>query len=201
MPPFLGNDLLRGEQVTLARPTKDEIATVATWSENIEYYRLLRRGLVYPGDNPAEYEGWFESMVKEQTGFPFAVRRSDDGSLVGWLLLREIFWQARHCTLVIGIDPALRGRGYGTDALRVALRYAFLELNLNRVGLDVMSYNAAGIRAYTKVGFTHEGTQRSVVFRDGVYYDIHMMGILRSEWETLYNQPPISYPAGGAAPG
>lgn len=201
MPPFLGNDLLRGELVTLARPTKDEIAKIASWSQDIEYYRLLRRGLVYPGDTSEDYESWFESMNKEQNGFPFAVRRRDDSSHVGWLALREIFWQARHCTLVIGIDPALRGRGYGSDALRVALQYAFLELNLNRVGLDVMSYNEAGIRAYTRVGFTHEGTTRAVVFRDGVYYDIHLMGILRSEWEARYNQPPISYQTGGAAPG
>lgn len=201
MPPFLGNDLLRGDQVALARPTKDEIGIIAGWSQDVEYYRLLRRGLVYPGETAADYEGWFESMTREQSGFAFAIRRSDDGSIVGWLALREILWQARHCSLVIGIDPALRGRGYGSDALRVALKYAFLEMNLNRVGLDVMTYNEAGIRAYTKVGFRHEGTLRAVVYRDGVYYDIHVMGILRSEWEAHYNQPPISYPAGDAAPG
>jgi RimJ/RimL family protein N-acetyltransferase len=200
MPPFLGNELLRGEQVYLARPTPEAVAVIAGWSHDVEYYRLLRRGLVYPGDTVTEYQQWFADMVKEQSGFPFAIHRSD-GTVIGFLALWEIFWQARHCSLVIGLDPALRGRGYGTDAVRVALKYAFLELNLNRVGLDVMSYNDAGIRAYTKVGFTHEGIRRAVVYRDGVYYDIQLMGMLRSEWEALYNQPPISYPAGGAAPG
>ena len=201
MPPFLGNDLLRGEQVYLARPTKDDIAIIAGWSQDVEYYRLLRRGLVYPGETAADYESWFDGMVKEESGFPFAIRRSDDGSIVGWLALREIFWQPRLCTLVIGIDPALRGRGCGTDALRVALRYAFLELNLNRVGLDVTSYNEGGIRAYTKVGFTHEGTLRAAVYRDGVYYDSLMMSMLRSEWEARYNLPPLNDRAAGAARG
>lgn len=200
MPPFLGNELLRGDLVTLARPTPDEIASIAGWSHDVEYYRLMRRGLIYPGETTDDYAGWFDEMIKAETGFPFAVRRSDDSALVGFLALREIFWQARHCSLVIGLDPTLRGRGYGTDAVRVSLKYAFLEMNLNRVGLDVMAYNDGAIRAYTKAGFTPEGRRRAVVYRDGVYYDILLMGILRSEWEARYEQPPISYPAGDAAP-
>ena len=120
--------------------------------------------------------------------------------MIGWLVLREILWQARHCSFAIGLDPALRGHGYGTDATRLALRYAFLELNLNRVGLDVTTYNEAGIRAYSKVGFIHEGRLRALVYRDGVYYDALVMSMLRSDWEKLYNQPAISYPAGDAAP-
>jgi RimJ/RimL family protein N-acetyltransferase len=200
MPPFLGNELLRGEQVTLVRPTPESIATIASWSNDLEYYRLLRRGLVYPG-TASDYQEWFAGMIKEESGFPFGIHRNDDDTLVGFLSLREIFWQARRCALVIGLDPAQRGHGYGTDAVRVGLKYAFLEMNLNRVELEVMSYNDAGIRVYTKVGFTPEGRRRAVVYRDGIYYDIILMGMLRSEWETLYDQPPVSYPAGGAAPG
>jgi RimJ/RimL family protein N-acetyltransferase len=199
MHPFLGNELLRGDLVYLARPTPDDISVIAGWSADVEYSRNLRRGLIYP-DVGEGYTEWFTSLEKERSGYPFAVRRSDDRSLIGFVVLHDLYWQARHCTFVIGLDPALRGRGYGTDTLRVMLKFAFLEMNLNRVGLDVMSYNEAAIHTYAKVGFQHEGRVRAVVYRDGVYYDIIHMGILRSEWETLYNQPAISYPAGDAAP-
>lgn len=77
--------------------------------------------------------------------------------------------------------PEHRGNGYGTDALRVMLRYAFNELNLNRVGLDVISYNESTIRAHEPVRFTVEGRMRQAVLRDGQAYDRVIMGILRSE--------------------
>ncbi len=199
MPPFLGNDLLRGDLVSLARPQKDELSVIAGWSNDMDYSRSLRRGLVYPNTGE-DYDEWWTDLAKHETGYPFAIHRSDDSSLIGFLVLTDIFWQARRCSVIIGIDPTQRGRGYGTDALRVALKYAFLEMNLIRVGLEVMLYNDAGLRAYTKVGFVPEGRLRAMVYRDGVFYDVQPMSILRPEWERLYNQPPVSYPTGGAAP-
>ena len=194
-PPFLGNDLLRGEWVALARPTSADYPVIASWSSDIEYMRMLRRGLVYPGSAEG-FGNWLEGMMQNESGFPFAIRGREDGGLLGFVLIHDIFWQARHGSVVIGIDPAQRGHGYGTDALRVLLKYAFLEMNFNRVGLEVMSYNAAGIRAYTKVGFVQEGRLRAFVYRDGVYYDILTMSILRPEWEALY----LKSPASAAAP-
>ncbi len=166
--------------------------------ERLEYSRTLRRGLVYPNTGE-DYDEWWSDLAKHESGYPFAIYRNDDSTLIGFLVLTDIFWQARRCSVIIGIDPAERGKGFGTDALRVALKYAFLEMNLIRVGLEVMVYNEAGLRAYTKVGFVSEGRLRAMVYRDGVYYDVQPMSILRPEWEQLYNQPPNQYPTGSAA--
>lgn len=198
MPQFLGNELLRGDLVYLARPQKDELSVIAGWSNDMEYSRTLRRGLVYPNSGE-DYDEWWSDLFKHESGYPFAIHRGDDSTLIGFLVLTDIFWQARRCSVIIGIDPAERGHGFGTDALRVALKYAFLEMNLIRVGLEVMMYNEAGLRAYTKVGFVPEGRLRAMVYRDGVYYDVQPMSILRPEWEARYNQPPNQYPTGGAA--
>jgi RimJ/RimL family protein N-acetyltransferase len=192
--PFMGNELLRGTLVYLTRPNEDDIKTIAQWSTDIMYQRLLRRGMVYPG-SIEEHQGWFADMLKGEEMIPFSARRIEDDHLVGMLVIKDIFWQARHCSFFIGIgDPEVRGRGYGPDAVRVLLKYAFLEMNLNRVGLEVLNYNEQAIRAYKKVGFRHEGILRAYAFRDGVYYDMHIMGILRSEWEQIYDQPSITYP-------
>lgn len=64
------------------------------------------------------------------------------------------------------------------------LLYAFYELNLHRVGLDVIGNNTPAIRSYTAVGFQEEGRMREAVYRDGQRYDRIMMSILRREWET-----------------
>lgn len=193
MVPFLGKDLLRGDLVCLARPTKEDIAHFAKWSADMEYQRLLRRGMVYPG-SLEEHEAWFAEMAKDEQSFPFSIRTLVEDRLVGMLVIKDIFWQARHCSFFIGLgNPEMRGRGYGSDAIRVMLKYAFLEMNMNRVGLEVMSYNAAALHSYERVGFQLEGTLRAYTYRDGVYYDMHVMGILRNEWEALYNQPAVSY--------
>ena len=100
------------------------------------------------------------------------------------LLLCMVFeWNNQCGLLAIGIgEEKFRSKGYGTDALRLILRYAFFELNLNRVGLDVISYNKRAVRAYEKVGFKVEGTMRESVLRDGHKYDRIIMSILRNEY-------------------
>jgi RimJ/RimL family protein N-acetyltransferase len=74
------------------------------------------------------------------------------------------------------------GKGYGTDAMRIILRYAFTELNLHRVTLNVFEYNPRGVRSYEKAGFVLEGRQRGVLLREGRRWDEIYMGILREDW-------------------
>ncbi|MDX2161352.1 MAG: GNAT family protein [bacterium] len=194
MPPFMGSELLHGELVTLTRPTRDDIEAFTSWTHDLEYQRLLRRGMVYP----SSLEGmlsWFSEMERNDKEIPFSIKTLVEDRLVGHLVINNILWQPRHCSFFIGIGGAAdRGRGYGTDAVRVMLKYAFLEMNLHAVRLEVISYNPAGFRAYEKVGFRLDGTLRAWVYRDGVYYDVHTMSILRREWEALYGFPPVGYP-------
>jgi len=56
------------------------------------------------------------------------------------------------------------------------------------VSLDVFEYNPRAIRSYEKAGFVVEGRQRQVLNRDGRRWDDVYMGILRQEWERLYEQ-------------
>ena len=74
------------------------------------------------------------------------------------------------------------GHGYGTEALWLILRYAFTELNVRRVSLNVFANNLRAIRSYEKTGFRHEGVVRSDCRRDGERWDTVFMGILREEW-------------------
>jgi RimJ/RimL family protein N-acetyltransferase len=72
------------------------------------------------------------------------------------------------------------GRGYGTEAMRLVVNYAFAELNLARVGLEAFAYNTRAVRSYEKVGFSLEGRQREQMRRDGRRLDVVRMGILRA---------------------
>ena len=95
-------------------------------------------------------------------------------------------WKNRTASLGILIgEKDYQGRGFGPDAVRTMLKFAFDELNLHRVELDVMAFNTRAIRCYEKVGFRHEGIRRESFFRGGKYHDLHVMAVLRKDFHAL----------------
>jgi RimJ/RimL family protein N-acetyltransferase len=103
---------------------------------------------------------------------------------IGACGFHKIDWRNRHGAAGIWIGAReYWGWGYGTDAMRTLSRWGFTTLNLNRIHLRVFADNARAIRCYQKVGFVEEGRLRQHDFRNGVYRDTLVMGLLRSEWE------------------
>ena len=74
------------------------------------------------------------------------------------------------------------GKGIGKAALSLILEYAFSELNLHRVFLNVFSFNKRAIKLYEKMGFMHEGVLRQAFYRAGDWHDIVIMSILKNEY-------------------
>jgi RimJ/RimL family protein N-acetyltransferase len=178
----MDKNLFRGElvQLTAARPGDAEV--MAQWSENSAYLRLVDTDYARP--RPArDFEDKAEAGPDARNAIEFRIRAVSDGRLLGFVALHNLEWHNQTGELSIGIgDPNDWNRGYGTEALRLTLRYAFTELNLFRVGLNTIAYNQRAIRAYEKVGFVREGVWRSFGLRDGQRYDVIMMSILRDEW-------------------
>jgi RimJ/RimL family protein N-acetyltransferase len=120
--------------------------------------------------------------------FYFTIRlRSDDPEqndrLVGFAKLYEIEWSHGVGQIVLGIgDPGDRRKGYGTDALNLLLRYAFAELNLFRLSTLIPEYNLGAVRLFQKAGFIEEVHRRQALNRDGRYWDLIHVGMLRDEW-------------------
>lgn len=187
MPEILGNELLRGELVHLTRMTREDIPLIVADRSDIGYLRHLMRSQVMP-DGPESIEGWYKWLNEEGERPPsFVIRRLEDDAYVGTTAFKDIRWQSRHAFFWIGIGQSdMRGKGYGTDAVRVLLKYAFLEMNLNCVALEVLAYNAPALASYQKVGFRHDGSVRAFTYRDGAYYDMHLMSMTRDEWWGRY---------------
>lgn len=82
-------------------------------------------------------------------------------------------------------DEKLRGKGYGNEAMIAVMKYCFEELGLERLYLDHYTGNpAAGL--YLSLGFTYEGVLRSNCRKNGKLYDVHLMSILKHEYEGRY---------------
>jgi RimJ/RimL family protein N-acetyltransferase len=66
--------------------------------------------------------------------------------------------------------------------------HGFHNLNLHRIWLRVHEPNKGGIRAYEKAGMKHEGTLREAHYQEGRFVDVHIMSILRHEWDQAQNK-------------
>src|SRR5690606_349877 len=111
-----------------------------------------------------------------------------DGQSVGGINLNSI--DAKNGTFSIGvqIDRDHRGKGYGTAAMEIVLRYAFYERRLNKYYGSVLEGNIASATMLRKLGCVEEGRRRQMVYTQGRYYDEILFGLTRSEFEKRY--PP-----------
>lgn len=112
----------------------------------------------------------------------FVVEIKTDARILGSVALRGATPEDRTADLGVAIfDKTRWGKGYGTDAVRTACRFGFTEMGLARIELWVFADNDRAKGAYEKVGFTHEGTARSRLFKHGKRIDEHLMGLLPGE--------------------
>jgi len=173
-------------RLTTIDPTK-HAGLVQKWSHDATFLRLLDSdpARVYSKKQIAK---WFKK--ENLRDFSFLISTLDGDTSIGDIGLFVSDWLAGNAYVGIGIgDPQFWGKGYGTDAIRVILRYGFLGLNLNRVTLTVFSYNERAIKSYLKVGFIEEGRLRQWMLRDEKRYDLVYMGILRAEWDMRNPSP------------
>ncbi len=179
---------LKSEKVYLRAmdPEKDS-ATYARWQRDALYDRFMDSEIAMMF-TPDQMKTWFEKRLDTLTEMVI-VRKSDD-QMIGFIELAGYDWHSGNAWLGIGIGERENwGKGYGSEALRLLLRMAFLEWNLHRVSLAVLGYNERAKRSYEKVGFKVEGTLRGFVYRDGKRWDMYMMGVLREEWDALQADP------------
>jgi RimJ/RimL family protein N-acetyltransferase len=178
----------RGEKVYLSPMTKEDVPTITAWYQDSEFMRLL--DAIPANPKPPTYsEGWIEKANTSKTDFSFGIRLVDGDGLIGLIELEEIDYPNSVAWLSVGIgDKAYWGGGYGSEAIELLLRFAFDELNLHRVQLDVFDYNERAIAAYEKIGFVREGTWRENIQRDGRRYNTLLYGLLRREWEARRKQ-------------
>ena len=105
-------------------------------------------------------------------------------ALIGRVELARIDHLNRNAALGFFIGARERRRlGLGTRAVRLALEYAFVVENLERVYAHVFTFNDAGRRLMLRAGFKEEGTLRSHEFHHGSARDVVVFGILKSEFE------------------
>ncbi len=171
---------LIGDRVYLRPVEHDDLVHIRKWANNPEIRRLT--GEVTPM-TPAGAERFFEKVQNDEDRVWFVIVLKENDAPIGEAGLLRMFpaWRTTDLSIIIGEKDAW-GKGYGTEAIRLLLDYAFGYLNFHRVSIGVVGFNERALRFYEKIGFKQEGIQRDGYFYDHAYSDFVMMSILEDEF-------------------
>lgn len=189
--------LFEGALIRLSAIDPEKDAEVeARWMRDIAYLRSFGAEVAMPlsaAQLRKRYEKIEKEMETERNLFYFTIRlKSTDPEqnerLLGFVKLQWVDWTHAGAWLVLAIgDPADRRKGYGSDAMRLMLHYAFAEINMHRITFAIPEYNLAAKALAEKFGFTEEVRRRKAVVRDGREYDLVYYGLLDREWEARHD--------------
>ena len=159
----------------------DASASYVNWLNDPETTRYLESGRVK--ESQESLKAYIRRYIDREDALFLAILLKENDLYVGNIKLEPINW--RHQNAILGImvgAPEARGKGIGSEAILLLLRYCFEVLDLHRVGLGVTADNEAAIRCYQKIGFKKEGQIRAAVRRENGYVDNYSMGILKEEF-------------------
>jgi len=166
-------------QVTLRPVTEDDLSWLAS----------LSNGPAATG--PHEWHGWTDPGSTRRHWAESGLLGGSGGTLIvlhGADPVGEISWRkvqtgptAFAWAIGIGLAAEFRGRGYGSEAQRLLVRYLFAHTQVNRIEATTEITNVAEQRALEKAGFTREGVLRGTTFRQGRWHDQVIYSVLRNE--------------------
>lgn len=170
-----GPVFLRGDTVSMRTLEREDLDFLQTHRNHPEVRRML--GRVYP-QNRDKVEQDFEGYMSNAVNLLACV----DGERVGFVALFDWNESSGHAELAYWVAPDQQGNGYATEAVELAVEYAFDERRCHRLDAGAHETNEASRALLEGLGFEEEGRRREHVFLDGEYVDTVLYGLLADEW-------------------
>ena len=164
----------------LRRPVKgdhEEFTSMARRSQR------FHRGVMALAKTREKFEGFLKKIDGPETEC-FLICRRTDGAIVGILSLSQIFYgPLQSAYLGYGLGAGETGKGYAREAVKLVLRFAFLELKLHRVEANIQPENLPSIRLVQKLGFSKEGYSPRYLKIGGRWRDHERWAIIKENWK------------------
>ena len=173
--------MIYGDRIALRPMEEKDTKDIIRW-RNTDF---VRKNFIYQESFTVEtHHHWVETMVKTGRVVQFMIcpyERTPDriGRAVGSVYLRDIDYTHRKAEygIFIGEESAL-SKGYGTEAARMMLEYAFENLKLHKVMLRVLAGNVRAQKSYEHAGFQKEAYLKDEVFLNGEFQDVILMACI-----------------------
>jgi RimJ/RimL family protein N-acetyltransferase len=181
-----GNDAIvniEGELVSLGPLRRDLIPLYLRWINDFGTTRTL--SIQNRPMTLEEETAWFENRASASGEYVFTIYERSSVRPIGNCDLFKIDFRNRRGEVgqMIG-EPKARGKGFGTEAMKLLLDFAFTALGLNTVMLQYYEFNPAARRCYEKAGFRESGRWRQSLWSGGRFWDQVFMDILSAEFES-----------------
>ena len=166
--------------INLSKIKKEDMEYIYKWFSDADFLKYYD---YYPPVplNKQEVDKIFNDYENSNNSNVFAVRNKN--TFIGVAGFDDIIEENKVATLFIGLGSENeRGKGYGSETMKLLLEYGFVNLNFHRIQLNVLEFNEGAIALYEKFAFKKEGTYREFVLRDGKRYNLLLYGLLRNEW-------------------
>ena len=175
---------IKGKVVTLRAIEESDMDLLKNMLNDEEIERLVG-GWAFPISSYQQRK-WYEDNINNNKNVRFIIETKEDGA-IGLATLTNIDWKNRVAFHGIKLaNKKYRARGIGTDSVMAIMRYAFNELQLNRLDGAIIEYNEGSKKLYCeKCGWKVEGIQRKKIFKSGRYYNRIIVGILKEDYEEL----------------
>jgi RimJ/RimL family protein N-acetyltransferase len=140
--------------------------------------------------------------IFEKNVISVVVELPEDRTPIGLVCLWNVYGSdptpSRLAEMGVDILAPYQGHGYGSEAIRWVLDWAFEMAGLHRIRLHVFSWNTKAIRAYERVGFERAGVEREATWCAGRWWDLLTYGILDREWQQIKERKGLVHrdPAG-----
>lgn len=159
---------------------KEDLERCYRWINDPQIVHTLKSR--YPMAIEKEAE-WLERAIhSDAKQRHFAIERRDDRSHIGNASLHEIDWISRVSSFGMFIgEPGAWNKGFGSDSIRTLCRFAFEEMNLRKLKINVFEYNERAKHLLESLGFSKEGVLREEFYRDGNYHDIVIYSSFRKK--------------------
>jgi RimJ/RimL family protein N-acetyltransferase len=175
--------MLQGEKVSLRGLEKEDLPELHKMMNDEElmgWARFRPDHMVSMVALEKEYEQELKGEAEDRRTFVVVERPT--GKTVGWATMR--WWRLNRSAADVGLAllKESRGRGYGTEVVRLLAALAFDQYGMHKVELGTRADNVGMQRAAESLGFRREGLLRETLYFDGKHQDLVLMGLLKGEF-------------------
>jgi RimJ/RimL family protein N-acetyltransferase len=174
--------MLRGDRIQLRALERDDLVRMRDWRNLPEFRRNFRE---FRELNMLNQEQWFTRISASANDFMFVIERTADHAPIGVAGLVYVHWVVRSADISVYIgdgETYIDGPGgHAEDTTKTLIRYAFDNLNLNKVWTELYSFDERKVAMFTRLGFARDGVLRDNAFEDGRYHDSYIYSLLRSD--------------------
>lgn len=174
---------LLGERVVLREFREEDLSGMRSWMIDEASTRYLGGNTLLPPTWEMSEQTLRRLLEGDAGGYNWVIAEKEGLCYLGQISLILVDSLNRRAELTLVMAPDQAGKGYAREGVRLAVRFAFRQLNLHRVYLKVAAANERAVRLYKGCGFREEGRLRDEMFVDGRYTDVLMMGVLEDEVE------------------